>query len=193
VAALQAARSYHDGGGYIASGAGGGVPENIVFQGQTILSKPDHGTYCSGFTFAVAMKAAAQRDLLAGKTVSQVREFQRLWFATDPNKADWEKQCVLALTTLGIGLDSSTDPQPGDFVQMYRKVDAGDPAGHSAVFLGWVTDTQGKRIGLKFRSSQTNTDGIGDATVYFSDSGHAPDATFPGHMSRSRIYFGRLK
>ena len=50
---LRIARSFKDGGKYHWSGSG--TPEAVVFSGETILPKGT-GTYCSGFTFAVAMR-----------------------------------------------------------------------------------------------------------------------------------------
>src|SRR4051812_28567293 len=71
------AHSFPDGGGYEWKGTG--VPELIQFNGQTILGKGMH-TYCSGFTFSVAMKAAAERGLLQNKSVEDIRAFQKEWY-----------------------------------------------------------------------------------------------------------------
>src|ERR1051325_2490715 len=74
---LAIARSFPDGGNYEWKGTG--VPEDIRFNGQTILEK-GKTTYCSGFTFGVVMKAATGRGLLKKKTIDQVREFQKEWY-----------------------------------------------------------------------------------------------------------------
>src|SRR3954464_7453827 len=71
------ARAFPDGGGYEWKGTG--VPEDIRFNGKVILAK-GKATYCSGFTFAVAMKTAAERGLLRGKTTEQVQAFQKDWY-----------------------------------------------------------------------------------------------------------------
>jgi len=66
-------------------------------------------------------------------------------------------------------------------MQLYRV-----KSGHSVIFLGWV-EKDGKRIGVKYRSSQGSTNGIADNTEYFSDGG-MPKAA----VDRKRIYFGRF-
>src|SRR5205823_2079184 len=89
---MNIAEEYPDGGGYSRSGTG--VPEEIRFNDKRILSASTTGTYCSGFTFAVVMRALARYGLLEGKTVDDVRAFQQAWYgATDASK---EKTCVIA-------------------------------------------------------------------------------------------------
>ena len=63
-------------------------------------------------------------------------------------------------------------------------------SGHSVVFLGWA-EQDGKRVGLRYRSSQGSTKGVGDVTEYFTDA-KDPDGK-PGRVLRDRTYFGRLK
>ena len=92
------ARAFPDGGGYEWKGTG--VPEDVRFNDKIILPK-GKATYCSGFTFAVAMKAADERGLLKGKTTEQVRRFQKEWYGA--TKESGETQCVYALEKLGIG------------------------------------------------------------------------------------------
>ncbi len=172
------ARSFPDGGGYEWKGTG--VPEEIRFDGRTILAK-GKSTYCSGFTFAVAMRAATERGLLKGKSFEQVGKFQKEWYGA--TKESGEKQCAFAMERLGIG--KAVKPQDvcaGDFVQLWRT----NKSGHSVVFLDWVTE-RGQRIGVKYRSSQTSTKGIGDRVEYFAGvAGHK------GSVDPKRLYFGRL-
>src|SRR3954469_19848759 len=85
------ARAFPDGGGYEWKGTG--VPEEVRFNGKTILEK-GKSTYCSGFTFGVAMKAATERGLLKNKTVEQVRTFQKEWYGA--TKESGETQCAYA-------------------------------------------------------------------------------------------------
>jgi hypothetical protein len=172
------ARAFPDGGGYEWKGTG--VPEEVRFAGKTILEKGKH-TYCSGFTFAVVMKAATDRGLLKGKTPEQIRAFQKDWYGA--TKESGETQCVYAMEKLGIG--RAVDPKkakPGDFLQIWRT----NKSGHSVVFLEWIQDA-GQPIGLKYRSSQTSTGGIGDRTEYFAG---APGKN--GKVDPQRIYFCRL-
>src|SRR5690349_16595148 len=76
---VQIARSFPDGGGY--EWRGSGVPEDICFDGTMILPK-GKATYCSGFTFAVAMKSAGERGLLHDKSVDDIRTFQKQWYGS---------------------------------------------------------------------------------------------------------------
>ena len=161
---LAIARAFPDGGGYDGKWGGHGVPEDIVFKGATILSKAksSHGSYCCGFAFTVAMKAAARRGLLADKTVAQVRAFQKHWYGC--TKESRERQCAMGVEVLGIGREVKLrDARPGDFVMIWRA----SGSGHSVVFLGWARD-KGRRVGIRYRSSQGSTKGIGDLTEYFA-------------------------
>jgi hypothetical protein len=178
---LQIARSFKDGGGYVWED-GSGTPRAIEFQGQTIVKAQPKGTYCSGFTYSVVMQAAAERGLLRGKTVEQVRRFQKEWYGSTKDAA--ERQCAPAVERLGIGehVKNLEDARPGDFVQIWRT----NKSGHSVVLVELVRE-QGKLIGLRYRSSQKSTDGIGDRTEYFANvSGRE------GKVDRSRVYVARL-
>src|SRR4051812_38576760 len=68
---LKVATDIPDGGGYNKTWAGSGTPAEVTFDGQRVLPRGTGGTYCSGFTFAVAMAVAERRGLLAGKTLGQ--------------------------------------------------------------------------------------------------------------------------
>ena len=180
-AVLEVARSFKDGGGYIWEG-GSGAPRAIEFGGETILKRQEKGTYCSGFTFSVAMQAAAERGLLDGKSVEEVRRFQKEWYGV-PKDAQ-EKQCAVAVERLGIGrhVKELESAKPGDFVQIWRT----NKSGHSVVLVEWVRE--GERIvGIKYRSSQKSTDGIGDRVEYFADV-----AGREGKVDRARTYVARL-
>ena len=176
---LQIANDYADGGGYNKEWKGSGTPEPIVFDGKTILAKGTNGTYCSGFTFTVAMKTAAQQGLLRGKTVDQIRKFQKEWYGV-PDHAK-EKQCLIAAENLGIGTAVKLDDaQPGDFMQFWRT----NGSGHSAIFMGWV-EQDGKKTAVKYRSSQGSTGGIANTSEKTSLGG--------GRVNLERIYLVRLK
>jgi len=145
-----------------------------------ILPKAAGGTYCCGFTFAVAMRMAASRGLLADKAVEQVQRFQREWFGATP--ASREKQCVTATENLGIGRQVSLEhARPGDFIQFWRA----NGTGHSVVLLRLLR-RDGKLVGLEYRSSQGTTNGIGTRIEHFADS--APRGT----ILRARAYACRL-
>lgn len=173
--------AFPDGGGYDRSWKGSGAPEDVVFKGKTILAKAKAGTYCSGYTFAVAMRQAARWGLLADKSVEQVRQFQREWFGATP--ASREKQCVVAAVNLGIGREVRLEEaRAGDFVQFWRA----NGSGHSVVLLRPIR-RDGRLAALEYRSSQASTNGIGDRTEHFADAAPA------GTILRHRTYACRLE
>lgn len=178
---LAAAKAIPDGGTYVWDG-GSGVPREIRHDGETIVKAQEKGTYCSGFTFTVAMETAHQRGLLNDKSVEAVRKFQKEWYGSTKEAA--ERQCALAVERLGIGreIERLEEAQPGDFVQIWRT----NKTGHSVVFLDWVRDGD-ELIGIKYRSSQKSTNGVGDRIEYFADS-QGRD----GKVDRRRIYIARL-
>ena len=177
---VEIARSYPDGGGYDSSWKGSGVPAEIRFKDERVLAK-GRGSYCCGFTFAVAMDAATRRGLLRDKSVDQVRAFQKQWYgATEDSR---EIQCALAAKTIGIGERIEPEKaQPGDFLQFWRT----NKSGHSVVFLEWIEEG-GERVGFKYRSSQGSTKGIGDRVEYFAGVDGKD-----GAVDRKRMYFCRL-
>jgi hypothetical protein len=96
---LAAAHTYADGGGY--KWEGSGTPEEITFNGERILPKSPVGTYCSGFTFAVAMKVGHDFGLFEGRSAAQIKRFQREWYGAVAETA--EKQASQAMENLGVG------------------------------------------------------------------------------------------
>jgi hypothetical protein len=176
---LRMARTLKDGGGYTLADTG--VPQDVVVNGVTVLRKSKKGTYCSGFTFTVAMHVAEERGLMRDKTPEQLKRFQKEWYGAA--KGARQKQLVVAMEHLGIGREiDPLDAQPGDFIQFWTR-----QYGHSAVFLEWIKQ-DGKTVGFKFRSSQSATDGIGDQAGYFTSSGYSggnviPDEFFVGRLN----------
>jgi len=204
------ARSFKNGGGYLnpqeiknpkkpeqvsKERPGLGIPADIKFGQKTFranydwrLDTPPTGTYCSGFTFAVAMAAIEQRGLLKSPptTVDQIKAFQRAWYGSEkPERMPWGP-----LEDFGIGkrVETDTDPnspthglpklQPGDFVQLNRQGSVNK--GHSVVFLDWERkkgeDGVERIVGIKYRSSQEkgNIDppkdaGVGDRIELFAE------------------------
>jgi hypothetical protein len=147
-----------------------------------VVKAQEKGTYCSGFTFSVAMAAAAERGLLRGKNIDEVRRFQKEWYGVPKDAA--ERQCAVAVERLGIGREIKrlADSEPGDFVQIWRT----NKSGHSVVLVNTIRE-DGEIVGLKYRSSQKSTDGMGDRVEYFSD---APGER--GQVVRERTYLARL-
>lgn len=175
---LAAARSFADGGGYDASWKGTGVPVAIEHGGASILKQATGGTYCCGFTFAVAMRAALKRKWLARRSAAEVRQLQRHWYGATKDSA--ERQIAYALEEAKLG--SAVAPRaarPGDFVMFWRS----NKSGHSAIFLGWLVK-EGERVGLRYRSSQRSTQGIGDSSERFAGHG--------GKVLPDRLYLARF-
>jgi hypothetical protein len=180
---LRVARAIPDGGGFCPL-SDSGVAEQIDFNGQRILRQSKTATfYCSGFTFAVAMQVARDRRHLDGKSLSEVRLFQRQWYGSK-DSAPQTKQLVTALQTLQIGWEiPPLQAKPGDFIVFWRD----DRTGHSAVFLSWVYERD-VIVGFRYRSAQPATHGVGDRTEYFTSSGFLegrviPRSFFVGRMS----------
>lgn len=177
---LRIANSYTDGGGYRRNwGGGSGSPDAIRHGGVTILKADTGGTYCCGYTLAVVVRAMNELNLLEGKTPEQLKRFQKLWYGATAE--DRERLVSFAVEDLGVGREVPADEaKAGDFLQLWRT----NKSGHSVIFLGWLTDDQGRRIGIRYRSSQGSTDGIGDTTEKF--------VAFGGRVMPSRLYFARL-
>jgi hypothetical protein len=181
---LEAARSFADGGGYNVKWAGSGTPQEVRFNGQRVLAKGTDGTYCCGFTFAVAMKAGMEMGLFDGKSIERIKRFQKEWYGAVDEPDIREKQCSVAVERLGVGRSIPPDEaRPGDFMQFWRT----PKGGHSVIFLDWI-EKNGKHIGFRYRSSQGSTMGIGDTEEYFSDTGIEK-----ARVLRDRIYFGRFE
>lgn len=181
---LGVARAIPDGGVYDTKGSG--VPVDVVHKGVAILSK-GATVYCSGFTFATAAEAARRRGLLEDKSVAQVKKFQQEWYGGASERQRGVPLTSLqlsgpALEIIGIGKSVPlSDARSGDFVQYWRNTK--EPSGHSVVFLDWLTDAKGNRIGLKYRSAGF-TKGVSDSSEKFSGHG--------GRIDPNRTFFSRL-
>ena len=177
---IEVARTFPDGGGYDWTPGATGVKEPVDFKGERLLEATDGGSFCCGYTFAVAMRVANDRGLLEDKSVEDARKFLKEWYGAPGGD---KTLVVLAVENMGIGKAVSLeDAQPGDFVQLWRE----GGSGHSVIFLKWIEE-DGNRVGFRYRSSQKLTDGIGDRTEYFSDA-----AGFNGRVLRSGTYACRL-
>lgn len=181
-----------------------GSPVPVVFDGKLILEGDPYGVHCSGFTFAVAMKAMESfgtRNYRL-RDSSHMRAFQREWFAaTDDSE---ELGPIQAMRNFGLGtqVHRMDDARSGDFVQMWRE----NGSGHSAVLLDLISEN-GQVVGIRYLSAQqTETNGIGVREEYFSDNrpyyvttgGHNTpvrrEMRTPktGTLDRGRFYVGRL-
>lgn len=196
------ADSMADGGGYLSKEYRTaeetkhvpGVPADVVINGKTIYKKVNEGSYCSGFTIAMAFFSLDKAGKLPDELATTRRaSFQRIWFGSTKNSQ--EKQCIKAIVDFSLGKEIGLkDAKAGDFVQYFRKDRGYD--GHSAV-VKEILVSGPQIVGMRIRSSQKKvTNGVGDRVVLFTDV----DASIineykdesPDKAIRKRTYFGRL-
>ncbi len=142
--------------------AANGTTTDLTYAGTTVArAGPKKRTYCCGVTFEVALGALldANNGPLKDVDAKTIRNVRRGFCGAHPR---WgERQVAAVLPEYGLGIEVGVeDAQPGDFVQLWRR----DGTGHSAVFLGWVTDTADTRVAIHYWSTQRVTDGIGYRT-----------------------------
>ncbi|GAB4109150.1 MAG: hypothetical protein Kow00105_17570 [Phycisphaeraceae bacterium] len=178
---LAIAYRYPNGGTYRWEGTG--CPITVEHKGVVLAEKCEGWTYCNGYTFAVVMEAAQKRGLLDEIPIDAMWRFKREWYASTEGSA--ERGTQLAIEKLGIGKAvQPSQARAGDFIYFQRPRSR---TAHSAIFLGWERNEQGKIIGVHYRSSQPGTDGIGDVTEWFTTSGLAA-----GEIPPDRFYVARL-
>lgn len=144
-----------------------GITRDIRYMGQLLWEgDEERRAHCIGLMFEVYLGACEAYALerrgraeftLPGVDLYNVRAFQRDFFGVGGNA----RVLVDALVSRGLGqevadMDSAL---PGDLMQMWSHAGWG----HSAVFLGWVTNGQGIRTGIRYWSVQR--DGLGEDTV----------------------------
>jgi len=167
------------GGGYNKKFEGSGVPKKIVINDTEVLSGPTNGTYCSGYTCWTALNAMDKKGLLKNMTPEDLTKFQKLWYGVEGyEKGTSESLSTKALETFGLGYGVKVENAvEGDIAQIWRN----NGSGHSVIFKDWVKDNSGKIVGIKYRSSQADTNGVGDRTEMFGSN-----------INLDRIYIGRV-
>jgi hypothetical protein len=168
----------YEGGSYVLSSTG--CPIDLIHNSDTILKKSKTGSYCSGFTFTVFFNIMQGQKMFDKITGSELKKLQKHWYGI-PTES-FETQCLYVLENQNWGRKISfEDAKPGDFVQFWRN----NKSGHSVIFLDWEKDSTGKITGIKYRSSQTKTNGIGDRSESIGFG--------PKELNRNRIYIARLE
>ena len=163
-------------GGYNWGKGSTGVCIPLEYDGKVLMDK-GIGSHCCGFTLSVAFIVALNRGYFNGKSVGSVKKFFNDWYGAG---GAFGKLCVSALINIGIGNEVSLENAvAGDFCQIWRK----SGSGHSVIFLEHIQKND-KIVGIKYRSSQKSTNGIGDNTEYFTDGG--------GSVLKDKTYFGRM-
>ncbi len=163
-------------------GTGYGTTTDIEYEGE-IVARTDkkHRTFCCGLTFEVAIGALtdAYEGPVPGLEASDVRALRRA-FCGASRHDDRERLGVAALLDRGLGKAiGHADARRGDFVQFWRR----DGSGHSVVFISWIHNDRGNRVGIIYWSTQRTTKGIGYRTEYFGKTGIDP----------RRLYIARLR
>lgn len=168
----------YEGGTYVWKGSG--CPVDLVLGEKVIFQKSPVGSFCSGFTFTVLFNTLKANNLHSKLSEEEWKKFQQHWYGNTSISA--ETQCLYALSLNGMGEKVDLEnAQAGDFVQFWRN----NKTGHSVVFVAWVKDDKGKITGMRYRSSQKYTNGIGDRTETIGIG--------EKEINRSRIYVARLK
>jgi len=181
---IQLANEYPEAQGYDTAWAGSGVTEAIYFKGQQVLWASSK-TYCTGFTFDIAMKIAKKYRLIENKSFREIRNFQQEWYCAIGSQGE-EKGCVTAIINTGIGEEISWEnAKEGDFIQFWR--DSPKLSGHSAIFKKWIIE-EGEIVGIIYKGSQKSTDGVGDKKEYFDRV--VSEEKYP--LDKSRFYIGRI-
>jgi len=163
--------SSHRGGGY--SLEGGGVPEDVTYDGRTVLRANPSGTYCCGVTLSTFLHAYRTLRFAGDPTTAPVRWFQdwdaeqftalcRGWYGTEDAVHNEQipaelrtdiRERQLASMVVWAGLGEPVRDyrllRRGDLVQFWRK----SGSGHSVVFWGRDRDEDGRER-LWYWSSQ---------------------------------------
>lgn len=186
---VEVAKTWEGGGYNWGGGTGLSIPlmwyNAKTGKEELLKDKQEQGTYCSGYALQVGYIVARNRGLIDGKTKEQLVKFINEWYTSNP------KTCVTAILNLGIGTEVNLDQsEQGDFCQLWRT----DNSGHNVILLELLKNKEGEIIGLKYRSTQTKTNGIGDRIEYFSGF-KGPDEKgkiITGKVNKNKIFFARL-
>ena len=157
-----------------------GTTTDLYF-GDTRIARKGRGSHCVGVTFEVfwrALKDTTGGGRGIGLDLATVNEFRSIWYVPGNNKGRGAVQ-ALEETGLGFAITNLENAMPGDFVQAWMN----DGNGHSMVFSSWMRDSEGRRIGIRYWSSQPWTQGLGHS--------HGGIGHEPGQFAPDAIYVGR--
>lgn len=148
-----------------------GGTTDVILNGKTVMKgEPEARTFCCGLTLEVFYRYAATKPEVAQKLAENSGKFKADWFCREMNSPG----PLDAMQAAGIGqkIVDLEQALPGDFVQLWRN----GKSGHSVVFVNWIKDASGKRVGLQYWSTQTSTDGIGFASESFGPANNQINA-----------------
>lgn len=156
-----------------------GSTTDVILNGRIVMrGEQKTRTFCCGLTLEVFYKYLHSQAALTEQIAQEnFDEFKRYWFCREifsPGPLD-------AMTTysVGIAVENPEDALPGDFIQIWRQ----NKSGHSVIFVNWLRDTQGNRVGLQYWSTQPATNGIGFHSELF---GTLPKQIIESHVSVAR-------
>ncbi len=168
------------GGGYfMRSGANPpaspiGIPLKLA--NSSIITPQRKSSYCSGASYAafigaldtatVSIRSQINSDQIEalrmqdskGNLREDMSKMWGCWNADGPGSLF----ALSMFSNMGVRIDP-LDARPGDFCNLDWK----NGYGHSVVFLGWDTTTDGE-MAMRFWSSQKSTNGLGDRTAPLS-------------------------
>lgn len=164
-----------------------GNTRNLFYQGDLVAEDRGFSScYCVGLTWEIYYRAWQEYDLSTGGTgddlnglaYADVLEMRTDWYVRELDGPG--ASVAFEATGLGITVDSFDDWRPGDFIQFWRR----SGSGHNVIFMGWITDDAGNRIGMDYFSCNGTgtTDGPGFNDEYFTGS---------SAMDPLRMYNGR--
>ncbi len=154
-----------------AAGRYTGTTRDLIYKGETVARGDGKGSaYCCGLTFEVFVRTwerlceQADRPFdIAGLSAKELLQLRRRWYVATDDRSG----CQGALVAVGLGRKvEPKEARPGDFVQLWR----GSGSGHSVIFLGWER-RGGEVTGIRYWSTQTATDGIGEHTERLGGKG----------------------
>lgn len=187
---LDLIETYPDDGTYSyywpSSGNWSGSTRDLWYQDTLIADDGGYSScYCSGITWELFVRAwqewdrahGGDGDDLNGLSASEVLDMRRDWYVRELDGPG--PSIAMELTGTGHTVESFADWRPGDFVQIWRT----SGSGHSVVFMGWLTDTDGNILGMDYVSCQGSTDGFGRNDEYFGP--------FSGALDPLKLYAGR--
>lgn len=167
-----------------------GSTRDILYRDALVADDGGYSScFCVGMTWELYLRAWLEIDAaeggdgsdLHGLAADDVLDLRVDWFVRDIRgpgaSAAYENY------GLGVEIASFDDWLPGDFIQFWRH----SGTGHNVVFIDWVTDSRGARVGFQYWacSGTASTDGPGYNEEYFGSGGSAID---PMYTFGSRAY-----
>lgn len=155
-----------------------GSTTDVILNGEVVMKgEPGARTFCCGLTLEVYYRYIANNPQAVQRITGDSRKFKGDWFCRNINSPG--PLDALQATGLGTEVKNLDQALPGDFVQLWRN----GKSGHSVIFVNWIKDVTGKKVGLQYWSTQTSTQGIGFASESF---GPANNQINPEHFSVAR-------